>query len=119
MREGEDDPGGYLRSYLPLGHLQSLARFRLCVWPLEVNRRNGRVREVRVCQFCATGRVEDELHVALECGAYADLRVKYGISDDVEDMRKMFLRTSPRTLGAYFHEVLNRRQQRALEPHRS
>jgi len=62
---------GYI---LPKQHV-TLMRFRMCVWPLAVNRPHGREREARWCQVCGNQQaVEDERHVLLECPVYADIR---------------------------------------------
>jgi len=55
----------------------TLMRFRMCVWPLAVNRPHGRERSARWCRVCGNRQaVEDECHVLLDCPAYANIRLK-------------------------------------------
>ena len=68
-----------------------LMRFRLCCWPLAVNRGCSAVaRDDRVCTVCNTGAVEDERHVLLECPAYDELRSDAGFSAEA-DMRTVMM----------------------------
>jgi len=117
-REGSD-PTGYLRVYLPVNQLRMVAKFRLCCWPLEVNKGHHRPRECRTCQVCTSGKVEDEYHVLMECEAYTELRNRFLINVEDTDMRKVFLNTNPRKIATFLTEVFDERQQRALEPHGS
>jgi hypothetical protein len=91
-------PDREARKLCPLPHTRllmgrslhiGLMRFRLGAWDLEVRRpavtHNGqtvqRARNQRICRLCRhAGRrdfQEDELHVCLECPAYAALRAQY------------------------------------------
>ncbi|EFJ39521.1 hypothetical protein VOLCADRAFT_108607 [Volvox carteri f. nagariensis] len=117
-REGSD-PTGYVRVYLPVNQLRMVAKFRLCCWPLEVNKGHHRPRECRTCQVCTSGKVEDEYHVLMECEAYTELRNRFLINVEDTDMRKVFLNTNPRKIATFLTEVFDERQQRALEPHGS
>ncbi|EFJ44639.1 hypothetical protein VOLCADRAFT_106301 [Volvox carteri f. nagariensis] len=96
-----------------------VAKFRLCCWPLEVNKGHHRPRECRTCQVCTSGKVEDEYHVLMECEAYTELRNRFLINVEDTDMRKVFLNTNPRKIATFLTEVFDERQQRALEPHGS
>ena len=59
-------------------HHQTLMRFRLGVWGLEVNSPGGRPRSERTCRVCGDpNAVEDEFHALLECPCYESLRDEY------------------------------------------
>ncbi len=71
----------YLQQHVPRKHLITLARLRMCDWPLEVSRRKVRMaegwvdrpRSDRLCRLCGQA-VEDEKHVMFECSAYSFVR---------------------------------------------
>jgi hypothetical protein len=53
---------------LPQNLHRVLIHFKLDCWELEVTRPNGgRERATRTCGLCASGAVEDELHVFMGC----------------------------------------------------
>ena len=72
-------------SYLELpnrNHMKALAKFRLSAHRLsiETGRFNGRNQYVpperRICNMCSLSAVEDEIHFAITCPGYTNLREK-------------------------------------------
>ena len=63
-------------------HMKALAKFRLSAHRLniETGRFNGRNQYVppegRICNMCSQNAIEDEIHFAISCPAYVDLREK-------------------------------------------
>ena len=57
-------------------HRLALTRFRLRSHNLaiETGRHNRIPRDQRVCSFCNSGKIEDEIHFLLFCSHYDDLR---------------------------------------------
>jgi hypothetical protein len=53
--------------------VQALARFRLGTHRLRCNEHNLHLDQ-RLCRLCGAGKLEDEMHVLLECDAYNELR---------------------------------------------
>mgnify|MGYP001809915718 CR=1 FL=1 len=66
--------------YIPQPHHQCLMRFRLGCWALNAGRATDLPRSARVCKLCSMEVVEDELHVVLECTAYASVRAQHGLT---------------------------------------
>ena len=54
--------------------MTNLLRFRLSSTNLSVNDQHHILREHRICKLCGSHKVEDELHVVLECRFYRMLR---------------------------------------------
>lgn len=68
----------HANTVMRLDHHQSLMRFRLGAWGVEVNIPCGRPRAERTCKVCGDpSAIEDELHVFLECPCYERLRDEY------------------------------------------
>ncbi|MFY7873745.1 MAG: RNA-directed DNA polymerase [Limnohabitans sp.] len=63
----------HIQVYIPESRHKLLMRFRMCCWPLRVNRSHGVPREQRLCPICK-GAVEDEEHVLMHCPAYGEVR---------------------------------------------
>ena len=97
----------HLEGYIPSRDHRSLIRFRLCVWAIEVNRPNGRVRSDRVFPMCRTGAVEDEYHVFMECSAYNDIRQELRQANDMPngDMSTILTMGNQRLLAKALHAM--------------
>ena len=97
----------HMKDFVAYKHVSALIRFRLGCWDVEANRpvRNGvrRLRAQRWCRVCRGECVEDEKHALLECEAYAELRVAYGISGN--NMKSVMLSTEVRKLAAFLYSV--------------
>jgi hypothetical protein len=54
----------------------TIAKLRSSTFPLavELGRYRGIAKEERICKFCTTGQVEDEMHYLLNCSHYNDQR---------------------------------------------
>ena len=101
---------------------QTLMRFRLGVWGLEVNRPNGRCREQRTCRVCGDPHaVEDELHVFLECPCYERLRDEFrqALGFGSRSMLEIMTGGAPAAVAEYLHrlwglrlEVLRRQERK-------
>ena len=101
---------------------QTLMRFRLGVWGLEMNRRNGRCREQRTCRVCGDPHaVEDELHVFLECPCYERLRDEFrqALGFGSRSMLEIMTGGAPAAVAEYLHrlwglrlEVLRRQERK-------
>ena len=77
----------HAKVFIPRAQPVLLMCFRLCCWPLSVNRPTEHgvqvPRDERICRLCTAGdedkgRVGDEIHVLLACPAYEE-----GNADDV------------------------------------
>lgn len=91
---------------------QTLMRFRLLCWDLEVNRPQGRDRACRTCRICGDAQaVEDELHVLCECPAYESIRDRYesDLHFKERDMRSIMLEAPPIALASFLDEVWRER----------
>ena len=109
---GPDGLLGHTCSDIPRKHHVALMRFRLGCWDLEANRPGGRVRAGRVCRFCATQgtrAVEDELHVLLECPAYAEMRLASGINADLE-MKTAMTKSVTANLASLLYRIATHRK---------
>jgi hypothetical protein len=78
-KEGKPPTPQYLRCSLPRSVIRNMARFRVSAHHLnvETGRYNGIRWDNRVCEFCASGQVQDEQHVMFECTSTSQLRDKY------------------------------------------
>ena len=89
--EGGEAPlwAPHCKCFIPRALHQRLMSFRLCSWPLQVNKpyAYGTVvpRSDRFCPSCNLQLVEDERHVLLECPRYADDREEFGYSTVCSD----------------------------------
>lgn len=65
----------YCKLLLPLKHRSAYSKFRCGVAPIriETGRYEGLPVEGRICPFC--GKIENEIHVLLDCSVYNDIRV--------------------------------------------
>ena len=66
----------YCKLIMPPRHRSAFCKFRLGVAPirLETGRYEGLPEVSRVCPFCDTCTVENEIHVMLLCPVYDDIR---------------------------------------------
>ena len=111
MKEGPDGLLGHSCFDIPRKHHIELMRFRLGCWDIEANRPRGRARADRVCRFCATQgtrAVEDELHVLLECPAYAEMRLASGINADL-GMKTVMTKSVTANLASLLYRIATHR----------
>ena len=66
----------YVRSFMPKHQRSVFSKFRCGILPLhiETGRYSGLAVEDRICEFCTSNEVEDELHFLCSCSLYDDLR---------------------------------------------
>ncbi len=66
----------YVSTIMPFSYRQSLAKLRCGSLPLEIElgRRNGTPLVNRTCKMCTENKVENEIHLLLECPLYDDIR---------------------------------------------
>ncbi len=92
---------------------QTLMRFRLMCWDLEVNRPQGRKRSCHTCRICGDEQdEEDELHVLCECPAYESIRDRYesDLRFKERGMRSIMMEAPPMALTSFLDEVWRERQ---------
>jgi len=102
----------HLDTVMPIGVHQTLMRFRLGCWDLEVNRPAGRTRAQRTCRACGDqSAVEDERHVFFECPCYEHIRDDFytSLGFGERDMRSILTDGSPRIVAEYLRRVWDTR----------
>ena len=101
-----------------------MAQFRCGILPLHVE--TGRYvnldADERICEFCKTNQIEDELHFICQCSLYArermalynDIRGKIGNFDNLTSEQKFceIVKNCQRELSQYICKAWDVRQQR-------
>ena len=84
-------PDAYTQQGMSRNLRQLLAKFRSGTLPIaiETGRYQGIQLEDRICKFCATNKIEDEIHVLVECDLYKDLR--FNIDKHMHTLNKDFM----------------------------
>ena len=108
----EMDKLKHLACVMPLGLHQTLMRFRLGCWDLEVNQPAGRTRAQHTCRVCDDqAAVEDEKHVFYECPCYEhirdDFRTFLGFGE--RDMHSILTQGPPRKVAEFLQQVWDTR----------
>ncbi len=95
--------------------VQALTRFRVGTHRLRCNEHTLPLTQ-RTCQLCDGGRLEDEVHVMLECEAYSRLRNHPRWSHLFreplcQDMKAFMCQEDQYVLSAFVHAVTRERQR--------
>jgi len=101
------------------GQVQALTRFRLGTHRLRCNEHTLPMHQ-RLCILCGCRRIEDEMHIILECEAYAQLRAKpkwanLFRADNQQDLKCFMTQADQYTLSAFICNVLRMRQNMLTE----
>ena len=66
----------YVVQNMPRNYRQLLSKLRCDTLPIavETGRYEGKLLNDRVCKFCDSGAVEDEVHIMMNCQMYDDLQ---------------------------------------------
>ena len=103
---------------LPEQHWKNFSRFRLGCSELRVNDHSVD-RANRVCLLCGSRRVEDEMHIILECRYYDFLRSqsRWNTIFHIPDlcMKSFFSQKDQRTVAHFVTAVLTARKQGLLD----
>ena len=103
-----------------------LAQFRSGVLPLRIE--TGRYRnerlDRRICEFCHSGSVEDELHFLLHCNFYEDLRDIYinpcfditSTTNETEKLKLLFRQCNVRNTAKFVEKAFLRRKDSLYIP---
>jgi hypothetical protein len=87
-------------------HTQAMARFRISCHGLGIETgRWGRTRiprELRICEHCSSGKVDDEAHILFDCAAHASQRLRIKIKLQ-KDFKETLIDMNERNLMAIFN----------------
>ena len=110
----------YLKANLPKNQRSLLTNLRIGTLPieLEVGCYTGTPAEDRTCKICATGAVEDEIHLIASCPEYAEIREQFreklGWQDASTGLEKLQSLEDHPYVGGKFLEALWYKRKRVV-----